>query len=159
MPPNWFNWPPGACESARVIATQHIDEIDQRIADLQRMRDSLAELVATCQLPVAIGAVRCCKPCRMRRPAHDSGDNPARARLPQRHGPTAAAHSSAGGPGRRRSRATTDQQPASRTAAGVAGSPTLLVDGTDPFTVPGQAPSVSCRLYRDESGRLTGTHP
>ena len=40
--------------------------------------------------------------------------------------------------------------------AGMAGSPTLLVDGVDPFAGPGQVPSVSCRLYRDESGALTG---
>jgi hypothetical protein len=39
---------------------------------------------------------------------------------------------------------------------GMAGSPTLLVDGRDPFTEPGRSPSVSCRLYRDESGHLTG---
>ena len=37
--------------------------------------------------------------------------------------------------------------------AGMHGSPTLLVDGTDPFAPPGQAPSLSCRLYRDASGR------
>lgn len=34
---------------------------------------------------------------------------------------------------------------------GMAGSPTLLVDGVDPFA--GGECSVSCRLYRDESGR------
>jgi hypothetical protein len=28
-------------------------------------------------------------------------------------------------------------------------SPTLLVDGIDPFAEPGQRASVSCRLYRD----------
>ncbi len=39
-------------------------------------------------------------------------------------------------------------------AAGMAGSPTLLVDGVDPFAEPGQAPSLSCRLYPDETGRL-----
>jgi hypothetical protein len=33
------------------------------------------------------------------------------------------------------------------------GSPTLLVDGADPFAAPGQLPSLSCRLYRDGSGR------
>jgi len=38
-------------------------------------------------------------------------------------------------------------------AAGMHGSPTLLVDGTDPFAAPGQPPSLSCRLYRDASGR------
>lgn len=37
--------------------------------------------------------------------------------------------------------------------AGMAGSPTLLVNGTDPFAVPDQVPSLSCRLYRDAAGR------
>lgn len=37
--------------------------------------------------------------------------------------------------------------------AGMHGSPTLLVDGTDPFAAPGQPPSLSCRLYQDASGR------
>src|SRR6185437_7817133 len=40
--------------------------------------------------------------------------------------------------------------------AGMAGSPTLLIDGTDPFAVPGQAAGLSCRLYRDAAGRLAG---
>lgn len=40
--------------------------------------------------------------------------------------------------------------------AGMHGSPTLLVDGTDPFASPGQAPSLSCRLYRDTTGRMSG---
>jgi hypothetical protein len=42
--------------------------------------------------------------------------------------------------------------------AGMHGSPTLLVNGTDPFAAPGQPPSLSCRLYRDASGR-TGAAP
>ena len=37
--------------------------------------------------------------------------------------------------------------------AGMHGSPTLLIDGADPFVVPGQRPSLSCRLYRDAAGR------
>jgi len=37
--------------------------------------------------------------------------------------------------------------------AGMHGSPTLLVDGIDPFAAPGQPPSLSCRLYRDPSGQ------
>ncbi len=37
--------------------------------------------------------------------------------------------------------------------AGMHGSPTLLVNGTDPFAAPGQPPSLSCRLYRDAEGR------
>jgi hypothetical protein len=39
---------------------------------------------------------------------------------------------------------------------GMAGSPTLLVDGVDPFAVAGQPPSVSCRLYVDEAGTVSG---
>ena len=39
---------------------------------------------------------------------------------------------------------------------GMHGSPTLLIDGTDPFAEPGQAPSMSCRLYRDVNGRSSG---
>jgi len=38
--------------------------------------------------------------------------------------------------------------------AGMHGSPTLLINGADPFAWPGQPPSLSCRLYRDASGRL-----
>jgi len=37
--------------------------------------------------------------------------------------------------------------------AGMHGSPTLLINGTDPFAAPGQAASLSCRLYSDETGR------
>jgi hypothetical protein len=40
--------------------------------------------------------------------------------------------------------------------AGMHGSPTLLIDGVDPFAGPDQAPSLSCRLYRDEAGRAGG---
>ena len=37
----------------------------------------------------------------------------------------------------------------------VAGSPTLLVDGVDPFAVPGERSyGEACRLYRDESGAI-----
>jgi hypothetical protein len=37
---------------------------------------------------------------------------------------------------------------------GMAGSPTVLVDGVDPFARPGMQPSLSCRMYRDEQGNL-----
>ena len=43
--------------------------------------------------------------------------------------------------------------------AGMHGSPTLLVDAVDPFAVPGQAPSLSCRLYRDKAGHTEGAPP
>jgi hypothetical protein len=36
------------------------------------------------------------------------------------------------------------------------GSPTLLINGADPFAEPGQDPSMSCRLYHDENGQLSG---
>jgi hypothetical protein len=39
---------------------------------------------------------------------------------------------------------------------GMHGSPTLLIDGMDPFAEPGQPPSVSCRLYRDDDGLVSG---
>ena len=39
---------------------------------------------------------------------------------------------------------------------GMRGSPTLLVDGIDPFAAPGQPASASCRLYRDTDGRAEG---
>lgn len=41
-------------------------------------------------------------------------------------------------------------------ARGMTGSPTLLVDGVDPFAVAGLSPSVSCRLYLDEHGTACG---
>ncbi|MGH3182220.1 MAG: hypothetical protein ACRDOH_20805 [Streptosporangiaceae bacterium] len=40
---------------------------------------------------------------------------------------------------------------------GMRGSPTLLIDGTDPFTLAGQPAGLSCRLYRHETGALAGT--
>jgi hypothetical protein len=36
------------------------------------------------------------------------------------------------------------------------GSPTILVDGVDPFAGPGAAASLSCRLYRNSEGRADG---
>ncbi len=47
-----------------------------------------------------------------------------------------------------------DQDEAAR--RGMHGSPTILVDGADPFARPGQRPSVSCRLYRDGDGQADG---
>ncbi|MEY9966856.1 hypothetical protein ABIA33_004921 [Streptacidiphilus sp. MAP12-16] len=47
---------------------------------------------------------------------------------------------------------------------GMTGSPTVLIDGVDPFASPGAAPSVSCpapsvscRLYRGADGRVEGS--
>ena len=41
-------------------------------------------------------------------------------------------------------------------AAGMHGSPTLLVDGVDPFARPGAAASLSCRLYPGAAGEAGG---
>jgi hypothetical protein len=38
------------------------------------------------------------------------------------------------------------------TDAGMTGSPTLLIDGHDPFAEPGLVASLSCRLYRADGG-------
>jgi len=58
------------------------------------------------------------------------------------------------GPVERSHRIVEDLQTAA--AAGMTGSPTLLVDDTDPFGQLGVAPSVSCRLYRGDDGRIQG---
>ena len=50
-----------------------------------------------------------------------------------------------------RRRQVADEQEAAET--GMAGSPTLLINGADPFAAPGQVPGLSCRLYRDAAGR------
>lgn len=39
-------------------------------------------------------------------------------------------------------------------AAGMTGSPTMLVEGRDPFGQPRPLPGLSCRLYRTEEDRL-----
>ena len=39
---------------------------------------------------------------------------------------------------------------------GMTGSPTLLVDGVDPFGRADQPASLSCRLYIDDTGAFTG---
>jgi hypothetical protein len=47
-----------------------------------------------------------------------------------------------------------DEQDAAR--QGMHGSPTILVNGADPFAEPGQRATLSCRLYRDSDGRVDG---
>lgn len=42
---------PDGCDAARALAEQRRIDLAARIRDLQRMHDSLAELVATCDLP------------------------------------------------------------------------------------------------------------
>jgi DNA-binding transcriptional MerR regulator len=44
---------PAECAAARVVATARVAGLEHRIDDLIRMRDSLSELVATCDRPRA----------------------------------------------------------------------------------------------------------
>jgi DNA-binding transcriptional MerR regulator len=44
---------PDSCDAARALAEHRRDDLVTRIGDLQRMHDSLSELVATCDLPRA----------------------------------------------------------------------------------------------------------
>jgi DNA-binding transcriptional MerR regulator len=44
---------PDSCDAARRMAEEHIGELERRMADLQRMRDSLTALVGTCERPRA----------------------------------------------------------------------------------------------------------
>ena len=56
-----------------------------------------------------------------------------------------------------RRRQVTDEREAAE--AGMHGSPTLLIDGVDPFAAPGQPPSLSCRVFRDATGHPDGAPP
>ncbi|MFH8471985.1 DsbA family protein [Streptomyces sp. NPDC018000] len=47
-------------------------------------------------------------------------------------------------------RVISDQGEAER--SGFTGSPTILIDGRDPFAEPGASPSVACRIYRTAGG-------
>src|SRR6266540_756663 len=42
---------PSSCDTARSLASARVDELAARIADLERMRDSLRRLVDTCERP------------------------------------------------------------------------------------------------------------
>ena len=44
---------PDSCDRARALAEAQVADLDRRVADLQRMRASLGELVATCERPCA----------------------------------------------------------------------------------------------------------
>ncbi|HWE90263.1 MAG TPA: MerR family transcriptional regulator [Pseudonocardiaceae bacterium] len=44
---------PAPCDAARDLAATRLADIETRLADLTRMRDSLAELVTRCDLPRA----------------------------------------------------------------------------------------------------------
>lgn len=46
--------------------------------------------------------------------------------------------------------------PAEAARLGMHGSPTLLIDGRDPFPVPGMVPAVACRIYPGKDGPPDG---
>jgi hypothetical protein len=54
-------------------------------------------------------------------------------------------------------RSVTDPEEAAR--RGMHGSPTLLIDGRDPFADPDTPPSLSCRLYWTPHGSQQGAPP
>ncbi|MER7415881.1 hypothetical protein ABT346_03685 [Micromonospora peucetia] len=49
-----------------------------------------------------------------------------------------------------------DQAEAER--IGFTGSPSVFIEGRDPFVEPGQRPALACRLYRDDTG-ISGVPP
>ncbi|MEU9429075.1 hypothetical protein AB0D87_40810 [Streptomyces sp. NPDC048342] len=51
-------------------------------------------------------------------------------------------------------RVVADQAEAER--LGFTGSPTILIDGRDPFAEPGGAAGLMCRVYRTSDGHLAG---
>ncbi len=79
---------PEGCDTARALAEARKADLEARIADLQRMRDSLAELVATCDLP------RADRSCPRPAPAHRQRPEPGDRRIGPRH------HGGAGGAAR-----------------------------------------------------------
>lgn len=44
------------------------------------------------------------------------------------------------------------ETPEEAEACGFTGSPTILIDGVDPFAEPGRTPTLACRLYSHPSG-------
>ncbi|CRK54575.1 Mercuric resistance operon regulatory protein [Rhodococcus sp. RD6.2] len=59
---------PDDCQTARVLAEAKMAHLAEKIADLQRMQRSLADLVATCELP---RTDRCCP---LIQTMHDEGE-------------------------------------------------------------------------------------
>ena len=86
----------------------------------------------------------------------DASDRSGRAGLPECARSGGPARGCPGRPGGRSMshQVISDQDEAARW--GMHGSPTLLIDGVDPFAELGQPPGMSCRLYRDDEGRTSG---
>jgi hypothetical protein len=139
------------CDATRALAEHRRADLHVWIRDLQRMHDSLANLVDLRPAPrrSQLRAAGSARP--------PPGDDPMN--LEVLHGPDCPNLT----PLLERLVEVTDLPVATRVietdadaaAFGMAGSPTLLIDGVDPFTTPGQCEcGVSCRLYRDQDGRI-----
>jgi hypothetical protein len=150
-----------ACANARATATAQINEIGQRLTDLQRIRNSLAQLVAACDLPPRDRQMLAAAGFADRRAGGRTWsmrlmilhvrDCPNVATLRNRLSEVIAGRGDVEFVERR----VVDSEDVAR-KLGMTGSPTLLVDGRDPFDESGRSPGLSCRLYRDENGDIVG---
>lgn len=149
---------PEGCDAARALAETRKADLEARIADLGRMRDSLADLIATCDLP------RRDRNCALLAAIENQPPLPAEpmmiVNLEVLHVPDCPNLAAM----LTRLRQLTDLPVATReittetdaSAAGMSGSPTLLINGHDPFRSPNQPDSaIACRIYRDEHGQPT----
>lgn len=141
------NGGPDSCDTARALAETRQADLEARIADLRRMRDSLADLIASTARgagePVLTTPLRPELAMIVNLTVLHVTDCPNLApmlqRLRQVTDLPVTIHE-----------ITTD---AGAAADGMAGSPTLLIDGIDPFRSPDQHDhAVACRIYRDVHG-------
>lgn len=142
---------PESCGAARGMAARRMVDLESRVADLERMRESLSRLVDTCDRPH--GERECplldsIEEAAVRIDILHVADCPGVPLLDERL-PAALA----GRSGVRVVRRLVADEIEAR-AWGMTGSPTVLVDGVDPFADGPLRPSLSCRLYEDEDGGL-----
>ena len=141
---------PDSRDAARALAEHRRADLERRIQDLQRMHDSLADLVATCDRPrvdrncALLDAIDHRQETSLKLEVLHVPDCPNLAPMLQRLAEASDLP------------VTTRLIETDADAAefGMAGSPTLLIDGVDPFAAGDDCGcGVSCRLYRD-GGRI-----
>jgi DNA-binding transcriptional MerR regulator len=136
---------PDSCEAARALAEHRRDDLAERIADLQRMHGALSALVGTCDLPRADRRCALLEANQVMLEVLHVPDCPNLPALLERLGQVTDLPVVI--------RVVRSDEEAVR--LGMAGSPTLLVDGVDPFATPGECEcGLSCRLYRDSEGTI-----
>jgi len=147
---------PDDCEAARQLAQLKMAHLADRMADLERMRGSLAELIASCDLDPTDRYCPMIQPCMPREKPMKLEilqlPNCPNVALLERRIAEAVAVKHIDVAIKRRVLTNRD----AATAAGMTGSPTLLVDGEDPFAESGLVPSLSCRLYPADGGGVDG---